>query len=1657
MADPRGLIDKQQLMAAMETDGLDKALTEAFGVLSSKSKGHVSADIIRRTAEILGVHVLVENIDDIIRKEARTENDEIIDCGGFIRVIKNIWKSIADSAIKDMEKAVDEFIPNKAHLENIRMEFIIFFKCIWKREADKAEEEIRGFISKKAEQENDGNRRGEFIDNFKDIWKLMAHSMKREIDAFNPNVTVPQNFGNIHRLFIRSLGYLLKRVVDSTIIEVQKAIDELITKMTEVENDGNVHEMFISDLKVGSNVSVALLRHLVLFLGGNLADEEIVVHIMNNVDNDGPINRDEFIQIIRVIWKTSADYLSKAMGQGANPEEARRKAFAVLRNPLDDFVSATILRAVMLNLSENLDFEELYQAINLVKASPQDERIPEIIFPEIIGYVQYLIKKYPLDKIYGVLTREKTRKVVLSGESGVGKTWMATKIAGRATNDGTFDFALWMNLKGLNLRKIIAHQLSLLSESDDMETEKVKEVVGGDKKKDKSLGQRILEALKDKKVLLVFDGVNSCEELEKDLSRKSHLLKLLGLKELNSNYKVLITTSDFDNFKQEYKQEVIRIEVRCWTTHESESFLSSSLGADRFSKVKDLANFYIKRSKGLPAEILIIARTLSHFMNSDEGLKKLQGVEEVVLRDTAHDYEGYCNIEKLFIGTEVVPKFVLVDCYGSETPAKHFLRDRDSVHYNELISYWLLEGHLGHFSCIEDAYEEGHRVLMELLDCGILKPLKAGYLHGGEKEEETEEEKEKRKKDKEKEKKIGERKKKKAKKIAEKARMKEEREKKDDEDDKDYGDDDDDDDDDDEEEEEEVEKMSTLLLDGDRTGEVSDSIFDSMEDLENLAIFDPTQKPFPLRMSDKWNLRFLVLRGCEFLTMFNQVFESIVPKHPDKPPHEAPTLKKSLWEPRHKKLTLKRSLSEPRHETRILEKAMSDTLPIRSSIPQALSKLIVLEISGPSSLKTIPTNLFDQMEHLKSLNMSSLQMELLPESFYNLTTIEILILKGCSSLKRMESLKKFEQLQLLDLSGATSLEAFKDKSFSENTELRIINLSQTRIAKFPLVNSLMKLQYLSLSKCPSLIRVRKIGSVKTLCVFDISGSKNVEQLLDPGLKNLENLFALNVSGTAIRRLPSTIGKPHHLYLRDCSNLKQLPPIETLSEVRVLDLSGSALLDDIKPKFIESLKNLVRFNLLKTGVVHLPSLSSLVNLRYLLVSQCRRLEKLEGMESLIKLEVLDLSGCKALSEIEDQSFDKMVRLHSLDLSETPLEKLPSLSNLQKLRKLNLRGCTKLTNIPGLEVLPVLEDLDVTRTTLKVPELKNPNCRVRGPKPSSLTEFNATKIRKDLGLQQHIQAIGESKPDGDDKTELTQEKKEMHPTLLEDSLRNFHFFVYPVEEAAFQVIDKDLLRDEYILRNILLGNFFPEDQERCLEIRGFREFPKFLGQLLEHAEMVVLIDNSCIQFLTDLGADKLKKMKVCWIERCNEMEYVTDDQAKESADILTENIEILWVSEAAQLKSICKGTLRGIGFRTLTSLYLEYCPELSQLCYSYEQLSGLKNLHIKYCPKLVKLFDDDSPQLSNLQSLHLLELPALEKISCGMKSLRTSTVAHCPSLEYIFDLDTSTTNLECLEVKSCKNLRTILKVGRLPSHIEFIQIGCPNLSESEIPESSAPRNP
>ncbi|KAI8000534.1 putative disease resistance protein [Camellia lanceoleosa] len=155
--------------------------------------------------------------------------------------------------------------------------------------------------------------------------------------------------------------------------------------------------------------------------------------------------------------------------------------------------------------------------------------------------------------------------------------------------------------------------------------------------------------------------------------------------------------------------------------------------------------------------------------------------------------------------------------------------------------------------------------------------------------------------------------------------------------------------------------MLPVFLDGNRIGrEILNYFLQSKLDLQVLAVFNPTFKSLPRSLSDMDNLDVLVLRSCHFLRKIDSILE--------------------------------------------------------------LRTLIALEISGSNILEKIEDDFFKSMPRLQSLNLFGLRIESLPSSVYHLSELRWLILRGCSRLRKLDSLRHLRNLVVLDLHGATYLQ-----------------------------------------------------------------------------------------------------------------------------------------------------------------------------------------------------------------------------------------------------------------------------------------------------------------------------------------------------------------------------------------------------------------------------------------------------------------------------------------------------------------------------------------------------------------------------------------------------------------------------------------------------------
>ena len=141
------------------------------------------------------------------------------------------------------------------------------------------------------------------------------------------------------------------------------------------------------------------------------------------------------------------------------------------------------------------------------------------------------------------------------------------------------------------------------------------------------------------------------------------------------------------------------------------------------------------------------------------------------------------------------------------------------------------------------------------------------------------------------------------------------------------------------------------------------------------------------------------------------------------------------------------------------------------------------------------------------------------------------------------------------------------------------------------IERLTNLTMLTLKDCKNLVHLHNaIWSLKLGNSLDLFGCSKFDNLLE-NLGNVEGLEKLDLSGTAIKELPSSIEHLTNLTvltLKDCKNLvRLLNAIWSLKLGNSLDLSGCSKFDNLLEN-LGNVKGLEKIDLSGTTIKKLPS-------------------------------------------------------------------------------------------------------------------------------------------------------------------------------------------------------------------------------------------------------------------------------------------------------------------------------------------------------------------------------------------------------------------------------------------------------------------------------------
>ncbi|KAF3772313.1 Disease resistance protein [Nymphaea thermarum] len=359
----------------------------------------------------------------------------------------------------------------------------------------------------------------------------------------------------------------------------------------------------------------------------------------------------------------------------------------------------------------------------------------------------------------------------------------------------------------------------------------------------------------------------------------------------------------------------------------------------------------------------------------------------------------------------------------------------------------------------------------------------------------------------------------------------------------------------------------------------------------------------------------------------------------------------------------------------------------------SLEKVAVLDLSLSRVVQLWSSRCYFRKKvfnELKVLILSGCSHLKKTPDFSSSPRLEKLILKGCQELIQVdESIGKLDRLAVLDLSLCSKLERLPNAICSLSS-LKNLDLSRcTDLQMLPMqwgvMGSFRSLRQLSLFRCSNLQELPdSFGVMPRLEKLNLRYCQSLKTLPDSigDMKRLSELYLTNV---ALVQLPSSIGslvELKGLWMFGCNKLKSLPDtLGQLMKLEKLDLSYCKSLKMLPPS-VGSMKNLVELFFNFVDIKELPkSTGSLGSLQKLSLQGCNKLVVLpDGFDNLTNLEKLDLRGCSSFKKLPD-SIGNMKSLTEILLARTSIELLPdSLASIRKLKKLNIQSCTKLRSLP-----------------------------------------------------------------------------------------------------------------------------------------------------------------------------------------------------------------------------------------------------------------------------------------------------------------------------------------------------------------------------------------
>ena len=316
----------------------------------------------------------------------------------------------------------------------------------------------------------------------------------------------------------------------------------------------------------------------------------------------------------------------------------------------------------------------------------------------------------PFREVWRLLQDKQVGSIGLYGMGGVGKTTLLKKINNKFLQSSikAFDIVIWVVVsRPTNLERVQETILDRLDIPDDRWKGRAEE-----RKADE-----IRRVLKTKKFVLLLD----------DIWEPLDLLRV-GIPPLGdgNQSKIVFTTRSADLCRGMAAQKSIKVE--CLEDKEALSLFQAKVGEDTLNshpEIPKLAKMVAKECEGLPLALIVIARAMASAKTPEEwesDLKKLRlypkdvaGTENDLFSVLAFSYDSLPDeaTKSCFLYCSLFPE-------DYKIPSKH------------LIQLWIGEGFLDEYDDIQEARNQGGKIIQMLTHACLLEEGAAPVLIDGE-------------------------------------------------------------------------------------------------------------------------------------------------------------------------------------------------------------------------------------------------------------------------------------------------------------------------------------------------------------------------------------------------------------------------------------------------------------------------------------------------------------------------------------------------------------------------------------------------------------------------------------------------------------------------------------------------------------------------------------------------------------------------------------------------------------------------------------------------------------------------------------------------------------------------------------------------------------